>query len=69
MHIDKLVDVVNEYNHTYHRTIKMKPIDVKGNTYMDFGKEVNDKEHKFKVGNDVRISKYNNIFAKSCTPN
>ena len=69
MHIDKLVDVVNEYNHTYHRTIKMKPIDVKGNTYMDFGKEVNDNEPKFKVGNDVRISKYNNIFAKSCTPN
>ena len=69
MYIDKLVDVVNEYNHTYHRTIKMKPIDVKDNTYIDFGKAVNDKDSKFKVGNHVRISKYKNIFAKGCTPN
>ena len=42
VYIDKLDDIVNEYNNTYHRTIKMKPIDVKDNTYIDFGKEVND---------------------------
>ena len=69
VYIDKLDDTVNEYNNTYHRTIKMRPIDVKGNKYIDFGKEVNDNDPKFKVGNHVRISKYKNIFAKGYTPN
>ena len=50
VYIDKLDDIVNEYNNTYHRTIKMKPVDVKDNTYIDFKKEVNDKNPKFKVG-------------------
>ena len=68
MYIDKL-DIVNEYSNTYHRTIKMKPVDVKDNTYIDFKKEVNDKDPKFKVGDHVRISKYKNIFAKGYTPN
>ena len=67
--IDKLDDIVNEDNKTYHRTIKMKPIEVKDNTYMDSIKEVNDKDSKFNVGDHVRISKYKNIFAKGCTPN
>ena len=62
--IGKLDDIVNEYNNTYHRTIKMKPIDVKDNTYIDF-----DNDPKFKVGDHVRISKYKNIFAKGYTPN
>ena len=53
---------MNEYNNTY-RTIKMKPADVEGNTYIDFEKEVNDKDLKFKVGDYVKISKYKNIFA------
>ena len=69
MYIDKLDDIVDEHNHTKHRKIKMKPIDVKGNTYIDFGKEVNDNDPKFKVGHHVRISKYKNIFAKGYTPN
>ena len=49
----------------------MKPVDVKDNdnTYIDFKKEVNDKDPKFKVGDHVRISKYKNIFAKGYTPN
>ena len=64
VYIDKLNDIVNEYNNTYHRTIKMKPVDVKDNTYIDFKKEVNDKDPKFKVVDHVRISKYKNIFAK-----
>ena len=68
-YIDKLDDIVNEYNNTYHRTIKMKPINVTDNTYINSDKEVNDKDHKFKVGNHVRISKYKNIFAKGYTPN
>ena len=69
VYIDKLDDIVNEYNNTYHRTIKMKPVDVKDNTYIDFKKEINDKDPKFKVGDHVRISKYKNIFAKGYTPN
>ena len=64
VYIDKLDDIVNEYNNTYHRTIKMKPIEVKDNTYIDSIKEVNDKDPKFKVGDHVRISQYKNIFAK-----
>ena len=69
VYIDKLDDTVNEYNNTYHITIKIKPIDVKNNTYINIGKEVNNKDPKFKVGDHVRISKYKNIFAKGYTPN
>ena len=69
VYINKLDDIVGEYNNTYHRRIKMKPIDVKDNTYIDFNKEVNDKDPKFMVGDHVRISKYKNIFAKGDIPN
>ena len=69
MYIDKSDDIVGEYNNTYHRTIKVKPFDVIDNIYIDFKKEVNDKNPKFKVGDHVRISKYKNIFAKGYTPN
>ena len=68
VYIDKLDDIVDEYNSTYHRTIKMKPIDVKDNTYINIDKEVNDNDPKFEVGDHVRISKYKNIFAKGYTP-
>ena len=64
VYFDKLDDIVNEYNNTYHRTIKMKPVDVKDNAYIDFSKEVNDKDSKFKVGDHVRISKHRKTFAK-----
>ena len=64
LYINKLDGIVNEYNNTYHRTIKMKPIDVKDNTYIDSIKEVKDKDHKFQVSDHVRNSKYKNIFAK-----
>ena len=63
VYIDKLDDIVNEYNNTHHRTIKMKPINIKDNTYINIDKEVNDKDPKFKVGDHVRISKYKNLFA------
>ena len=69
VYIDKLDDIVNEYNNTYHRTIKMKPVDVKDNTYINIDKEINDSDRKFKAGDHVRISKYKNIFAKGYTPN
>ena len=58
VYIDKLDDIVDEYNNTYHTTIKMKPIDVKDNTYINTSKEINNKDPKFKVGDHVRISKY-----------
>ena len=57
VHINKLDDIVNEYNNTYHKTIKMKPIDVKNNTYINSSKEVNHKDPTFQVGDYVRISK------------
>ena len=60
-HIDKLDDIVNEYNNTYHSTIKMKPV--------DFGNDNNDKDPKLEVGDHATISKYKNIFAKGNTPN
>ena len=62
VYIDKLDDIVNEYNNTHHIAIKMKPVVVKDDTYIDFEKEVNDKDPKFKVGDHVRIFKYKSIF-------
>ena len=61
---DKLDDMVDDYDNTYLRSMKMKPVDIKDNTYIDSEKEVNDKDPKFKIGDYVRISKYENIFAK-----
>ena len=69
VYIDKLDDIVNEYNNAYHTAIKMKPAHVKDNTYVNTDKEINNKDPKFKVGDHVRISKYKNIFAKGYTPN
>ena len=69
VYIDKLDDIMDEYNNTYHIAIKMKPIDVKDNTCINTGKEINDKDPKFKVSDHVRISKYKNIFAKGYTRN
>ena len=69
MYIDKLDDIINEYNDVYPRTIRMKPIEVKDNTYIGSIKEVNDKDPKLKVGDHARISKYKNIFRKGYTPN
>ena len=69
VYIDKLDDIVKKYNNTYHATIKMKPVDVKDNTYIDVKKEINDKDPKFKVDDHVRISKYKTIFTKGHMPN
>ena len=66
MYINKLNDIVGEYNNRHHKTIKMKPVDVKDNTYIDFKKEVTDKDPKFKVGDHGRICKYKNVFVKGC---
>ena len=69
VYIDKLDDIVNKYNNTYHDTIKVKPVDVKSNTYIDSSKGINNKDRKFKIGDIVRISKYKNIFAKGYDSN
>ena len=66
VHIDKLDDIVNKYNNTYHNTINMKPV---YSAYIDCSKEINDKDPKFKVGDIVKISRYKNIFAKGYVPN
>ena len=50
MYIDKLDDIVNKYNNTYHSTIKIKPADVESSTYIDSSKDINDKDPKFKIG-------------------
>ena len=69
VYIDKLDDIVNKYNNKYHRTIKMKPVDVKSSIYFDFNKENNKEGLKFKVGDHVRISKYKKVFAKGYVSN
>ena len=69
VYIDKLHDIVNKYNNTYRSAIKMKPIDVKSSTYIDFNRENNNEDHKFEVGDHVRISRYKNTLAKGYTPN
>ena len=69
MYFNKLDDIVNEYNNTYHTTIKMKSIDVNDNTYINTSKKINYRDPKFKVGDRVRISKYKDIFAKGYMPN
>ena len=69
VYFDFLNDVVDEYNSTYHKIIKMKPIDVKSDSFAEYNEESNEKDPKFKVGDHVRISKYRNIFAKGYAPN
>ena len=63
MYIDKLDDIVNKYNNTYHSTIRMKTVDIKSSTYNDSSKEINAEYLKFKISDVVRLSKYKNIFA------
>ena len=69
VYYDALDNIVNTYNKTVHGTIKMKPVDVKDDSYAEYNENSNKKGPKFKVGNHVRISKYKNIFAEGCAPN
>ena len=68
MHIDKLVEIVNKYNNTCHRTIKVKSVVVKASIYINFKKENSNESPKFIVGHNVRTSSYKNIFAKGFVP-
>ena len=69
VYFDKLDDKVNKYNNTYHRTTKMKPVDVKSSVYIDSNKEINNEDLKFKSADIARISKHKNISGKGCVPN
>ena len=66
---DVLGDIVNKYNNTVQKTIKMKPIDVTNDSFAECNEESNVKDPKFKISDHVRISKYKNIFAKGYAPN
>ena len=69
VYFDKLDEILNKYNNTCQRTIKMKPADVNPSMYIDFNKENQKEGPKFKFCNHVRISKYRIIFAKGNVPN
>ena len=58
VYIDKLKNIVNTFSNTYYSTIKMKPADLKSIAYIGFNKENKNEGPKFKVGDQVRISKY-----------
>ena len=69
VYFDVLNDIVNEYNNTYHKAIKMKPIDVKNDSFAENNEESNEKDPKFKVNNHVRISQNKNIFVEGYASN
>ena len=69
VYFNVLNDIVGEYNNTYHRTIKMKPVDVKNDSFAKYNQESNEKDPKFKVADHVRISKYKNILGKEYASN
>ena len=70
VYFDVLNDIVDEYNNTVHKTIKIKPIEVTDDYYAEYNENFNKKDPKFKVDEkNVRISKYKNIFAKGYNPN
>ena len=69
IYFDVLNDIADECNNTYHKTIKMKAVDVGDDFFAKYNEESNEKDHKFKVGDHVRISKFKNIFAKGYAPN
>ena len=68
VYVDVLDDIVNRYNNTVHKTIKMKLINVTNDSYVKYNENFNEKGPKFKVNDHVRISKYKNIFAKGYVP-
>ena len=69
VYFDVLDDIVNGYNNTVYRTVKMKPIDLTSDSYAEYNEDSNEKDPKFKVGDHVRMSKYKNVFAKGYTKN
>ena len=62
-----LMTLLTKYHNAFHRTIKMKPINVTSGSYAEYSVDSNEKDPKFKVGDRVRISKYKKFFSKECT--
>ena len=69
VYFNVLDDIVDEYSNSFHSSIKMKPKDDAGSVFAEFSEESDKKDPKSKIDDNVRISKYKNIFAKSYTPN
>ena len=69
IYFDVLDYIFDRYNNTVHRTIKIKPIDVTGDSYADYNEDFNKKYPKFNISDHLRISTYKNVFAKGYTPN
>ena len=69
VYYDVLDDIVDKYNNAYNSSMKMKPKDVKSDSFAEYDEESNEKDRKFKIGDHVRISKYKNIFDKGYTTN
>ena len=67
VYIDKLDEIVNKYNNTYHRTIKMKPVDVNPSMYIHFNKENNKEDYKFNVGDHVRYHNIKHFCKRLCS--
>ena len=69
LYFDVLDDIVDEYTNTYHKILKMKPVDVGDDSFAEHNGKSNEKDPKFKVGDHVRISKFKDVFAKEYTLN
>ena len=69
VHFNVLNDIVDKCNNVHHKAIKMKPVDVKIDSFVEYNEESNEKHPKFKVGDRVRISKYKNIFGNGYASN
>ena len=57
VYFDVLDIIVDKYNNTVYRSIKMKPVDVTSDFYAEYNEDANEKDTKFKVGDHIRISK------------
>ena len=69
VYCNDLDDIVKKYNNTVHSSVNLKPKDITDDSFVAYSVKTNEKDPKFKVGDNVRISKYKNIFAKGYTPN
>ena len=68
VYFDLLVNIVDKYSNMYHNIIKMKPINVKSNSYTEYNVDSNNKDPKLNKGDHVKVLKYKNIFAKGYDP-
>ena len=69
VYINALDDIVDKYNNTVHISIKMKPKGVSDSVLVEYAEESNKKDFKYRIGDNVRISKYKNIFVQNTVQN